>query len=300
MKYNMLKVLKQSDFVRVPMRRASCAFHDKNGMPCGAEASVAIPCRSRGGRSICFCGRHWMEMSIGYYTDENKQWLGVPGNGNGFTASIELETMQPKAAAFAELINNHFLPTSDCTVDVEFKSPIYRGLNSVSKICKTVQQLIDDGDMVIDGNCGTHFHVGHERYINSYTMEYLRDSNYYQRIFKPLADAIAANPRISKEVFGRTFGNWAEYPDFQFPENHTNFVNVQHDETIEFRQMFFANYFQYAEACKLCRDFTEIVINNFLQYVSNEGKEFLENKADIAGRHIVKKYHKFCQKMGLE
>lgn len=284
--------------VRKPLRAARCAFRDGDGVRCTAQAAIAVSTRSNGGGVTCYCFNHFMERGTMFYSTDNKIWLGK--DGNGYTFSREVETMRPDAAAFNELMANSYIPTSDCTVDIEFKSPCYRGLRSMVKTSKTIQKLLDDGHMVIDGNCGTHLHIGHERYINYATMEILRQENIYKAIWKPLADYVKENPAVATKIWGRPMGGWASYPDWNYTEEHTNFVNVQHPETIEFRECFFANYRQYDKLCHLCKSFVEAVVSWILAPYVDEGlrdEEALMHRAEICGNKILNLYKKTEDKL---
>ena len=93
--------------------------------------------------------------------------------------------------------------------------------------------------------------------------------------------------------FGRDFGTWAQYPDFQDPENYTNFVNVQHDWTFEWRIVKFSNADQFSTAAMFCKKLTSTIFQNFSQYIPDCGNDtvFMLRKAEVAGRKLAKLFN---------
>ena len=278
-------------------RYASCLGHLENGSICGKmvdtfqHPELGFEIFSRGGRKGYFCPE--CARRVDSYYAENPCRVGVFGKEE-MTSSWENEVSYFSQKANIELQVNHFLPTYDCTVSREYKSPIYRNFKSVVHYAKTIQSLLDSGDLEIGSNCGSHFHVGQAQYINARTMErYYRKSQFYKKLWKPLADAMLENPDKTKRLFGRPFGEWAEYPDFGYPEFHTNFVNVQHDWTFEYRIVKFCNAEQFSNAAMFCKKLTVTVINNFAQYFQDVengtmSMERLEEKAKLTGKKLAK------------
>lgn len=203
------------------------------------------------------------------YTAENPVWIGET-KAHGETFSFELETMRPTKNARIELCIEGFRPTSDCTVDVEFKSPIYNGLNGVSAYLPSIQELIDNRDIVIDSHCGTHFHCGQKKYIAPVYMAYIR--RFYHSLFLPLFAEIARNPEKVERIFGRPISNWAELATRNTSAvEHSLFVNTQHEYTLEFRNAKFVNSAQYLECAKLCREWARKIVASFCPVVESLG-----------------------------
>lgn len=255
--------------------------------------------RRRGNGNAFLCEYH--KRSLESYFTENSLRIGNMKQ-NGLTYSIELECSFVSFRARLELCVAGFLPTSDSTVTAEFKSPIYNGMNGLKAFLPSIQDLIDADDFRIGRECGTHFHVGHDRYINRLYMSYIR--RYYHSLFLPLSNACQQYSDKATEIFGRDFGYWAgPIRDGINPEEHTNFVNVQHDYTIEFRRCFFKNAEQYARCADMCREITEKVIFTFCteverlglredQRLNAEEKAALKKAADKAAKQIVKAFMK--------
>jgi len=259
--------------------------------------AVKINLDRRGGRAAYMCPR-CAQRKDSYYTENNARHGVV--KVNKFTFSFELETSASDEKARIELYANKFLPTHDCTVDVEYKSPIYRGLNAPSKQAVTIGKLIESGSLAIDSTCGTHIHVGEENMINPETMDYIR--RFYNSIFTPLCDAMAADSESTMKVFGRDFGRWAGMVDMNTSAmNHSNFVNMEHSYTIEYRICKFRDAKQFQNMLKLCKEFTSIIINNFVMHFNDEVtdtkryptiREYRLHKAQVTGNKLAKAFKK--------
>lgn len=234
----------------------------KHCINCGAietsenprERFIRINADRRGGNVGLICPAC---VELRSYSWENRAETGADTRGR--TYSIELEIMQPTHKAFFELAENNFLASSDSTVSAEFKSPIFHNLKSPVRLTKTIQRLIDGEEMVIDGHCGTHFHVGLPDNGMSAIIPETNDSRigftrrFYHSLFVPVSNWMMMHPYETKALFGRMFGQWARsvQPHVD-PMRHENFVNVQHDYSLEFRLAFFANAAQYARCMNVC------------------------------------------------
>lgn len=274
------------------MPKCSCPF-------CSQLGTHKYAVRRRGGGNAFLCDYHATHLES--YSRENGYRIGEMKK-NGFTYSVELETSFTTFRARLELCLAAFIPTSDITVSVEYKSAIYNGMNGLKAFLPSIEDLITAGDMRIGRECGTHFHVGHDTYINARYMNYIR--RFYHSLFVPLSDACLANPSKATELFGRDFGEWARPVDSMTEaEEHTNFINVQHDYSLEFRRCFFRNAAQYSHCADFCRAVTAHVVNGFCvqveklgltegQRLTVEQKEILRKAAAKTARAIVKEFEK--------
>lgn len=257
--------------------------------------------RRRGGGNAYLCEYH--ARSLESYFAENSLRIGNMKK-NGFTYSIELETSAADLQARVELCVAGFLPTSDSTVFAEFKSPIYNGANALKAYLPSIQYLLETDSIEIDSDCGTHFHVGHDTMINHRTMVFIR--RFYHSLFLPLSLELERNDTKATEIFGRGFGYWARAISANTDaEEHTNFINTQHDYTLEFRRAFFRNAEQYSRCADFCRIVTEKVVNTFCtkvvalgltendRYLTAEQKTELKKAADKTARQIVKAFREF-------
>lgn len=268
---------------------------------CNAIGTVKVAIANRGNRFGYMCDFHASRLEG--YTQENDFRKGSR-KVNGFTFSCELETSASTPKARGELLNFGYLPTSDATVNVEYKSPIYEGLNAISKQLVSIDNLMCGGDLEIDSSCGTHFHVGHADYINPETMGYIR--RFYHSIFVPLSDCMRENPEATKAFWGREFGffGWAMAIDSHSDAmQHRNFVNMEHAYTIEFRLAKFRSASQYMNIVKFCRDTVNAIIENFVKHFNDTDFDrnryenqtaYRKHKATITANKIVKLYCKYA------
>lgn len=267
---------------------------------CGNIGTHKYAVRRRGGGNAFLCDYH--KNSLESYYTENSLRIGEM-KANGYTYSVELETSFVDFQARLELCVAGFLPTHDSTVFAEFKSPIYNGANGLKAFLPSIQDMIDNRDMRIGDDCGTHFHVGHALYISPVYMNYIR--RFYHSLFVPLSNALVENERKATDIFGRDFTYWATAIDGQSgAEDHRNFINTQHDNTLEFRRCFFKNAKQYSNCADFCREITSKVINTFCkevekqqlvyrQKLTTEQKKALKKAADKAARQMVKVFEKW-------
>ena len=271
---------------------------------CRNVGVVAVPIAKRGGRNGYYCEHCARERG---YSFENTIRYGN-SKVNGFTFSIEMETTTTTTKARGELLDFGFIPTRDVTVDVEYKSPIYEGLNALSKQCVSIEDLVNYGDIRIGFECGTHLHVGHRDHINPTTMRYLRRFN--GSLFVPLSQAVMADRQKAKRFFGRQTNHWAEPVTFADPSGdysgdsmkHSVMFNLQHDYTIEFRQPKFKNAKQYMEVAKFARDCTNAIIENFIKHFNDVPTDtrryptrtaYRKHKAQVTAQKLVKLYEKY-------
>ena len=258
---------------------------------CHNIGEVKIPIAKRGGRNGYLCRD--CARRLRSYSSENPVEYGKK-KVNPWTVSIELETSRTSQKARGELLDFGFVPTSDCTVDIEYKSPIYQGLNAISKQLVSIETLICSCDMRIGNECGTHLNIGNRDDINEYSMQMLR--NYYFEIFGELSHIMETNPEKTAAFWGREFTHdgWAR-PIYGYtnPEEHTNFVNLQHDNWIEFRLAKFKNAKQYMTIIKFCRDLLTSVINNFIAHWDDEEAD-MNKQAKKTSKKIVTLYKKYA------
>ena len=260
-----------------------------------ANGWAKVTLANRGGRSAYLCPLHANERgNHRYHSAEQTKTRGTEKK-HGFTFGFELETARPNAKTRAELVSVGFMPTQDITTDTEFVSPIYKSMNPLPKKLATIEKLLNNGDFALTANEGTHFHVGHSEFINAETNAYMK--RFYHSLFVPLSDAMQANPELTERLFGRGFTGYAHAVDaYSNPNGHSNFINLQHSKTIEFRLCKFQNAKQYMNVANFCRDCTNAVINNFIKHFNDENAnaEYRRHKADIAAQKMVKLFYKYA------
>lgn len=269
---------------------------------CNNVGTVAVPLSRRGDRNAYICQYHAEQLEA--YSRENMTRLGTI-KANGFTFAQELETSFSDIVARMELLASGYLPTMDITVDCEYKSAITNGLNSLAKHCVTIDRLIANGNLSVadtsNYEVGTHLHIGHTDHIKPETIRYI--SRFYHSLFTPLSEAMKSDPQKTANLFGRYFGQWAQPINANSdPIAHSNFINLQHDYTIEFRILKYQNASQYMKAVHFCKDATITIINNFIVHFNDEPKDkrryptitaYRRHKAQTTAAKLVKLFEKY-------
>jgi len=271
--------------------------------------ATKLELNDRGGRTAYLCARCSDKWSLlESYSSENRK---TRGSGNRFndTISYELETDYTSQLARIEILHHNFLATHDSTVDIEFKSPIYHGKKALIKKAKTIDSLIQSGDMEIGEGCGTHVHVGTNNTgeLTPETHEYIR--RFYHSLFVPLSDYLVAHPEECEKVFGRSLEEYSYYQpinEYSEPLNHSNFINVQHysDEccTIEYRVCKFVNYRQFCNMIHMVVDMNHILYTNFIDHFNDTPKsgtktQYRKHKADVTAKKLVKCFQKYLSNL---
>lgn len=224
---------------------------------------------------------------------------------HGFTYSFEMELTKHSDAFVRMLQYNNFLPTSDSTVEIEYKSPIYQSLCGIRKLFRSMsEELTND---YFDYRAGTHCNIGHVEYINSSTIEIL--GRFYHSLFLPMSQWLELNPLASVEIYGRVIGGWAR-PIYEGcdPFQHANFINLEHSTHIEFRQCKYINENQYVDCVQLNTKIVKTLINNFIMHFDAEDfdtrrykniTEYRRHKAQVTAKKIVALLEKECDKKGI-
>lgn len=264
---------------------------------CNNIGTHPISVFKRGNKNAFLCDYHF-NHDESYYTKNNTK-QGVKKQ-HGFTYGVEFEVSKSTPKARIEFTDIGYLPTHDATVAHEYKSPIMNGLNQLAKHTVTFSRLIDEDDLEVNASCGTHLHIGGDA-LNREALSYIK--RFYHSLFVPLSDTLKANPEATARLFGRPLNYWAnainEYSDV---EAHTNFINMQHDHTIEFRACKFVNAKQYMNAVHFCDDLTKTVITNFVEHFNEEPKDrrryptqkaYRLHKAQTTAKKLVKLFEKY-------
>ena len=170
------------------------------------------------------------------------------------TIGIELEvvvknsTDTPLLNIFRTALANYAYARQeeDATVNGEFPTGAFIGINSLSKLLDSFERYGILEALTVNERCGAHIHAG------CTCVEYVRQN--YRGLFKPLADHIYnMEPTDRVKFFGSTFRDWATYPDWDCPTDHTNIFNTQHACTLEFRLPRCINSKQYLQCVKAWR-----------------------------------------------
>ena len=239
----------------------SNSINSTNGRPtsghcieCGRLTNIAsggkrvtIPSQKNG---VWVCNSHRGSKNLHDYSEENYNRVGK-GNADGISISVELESKGKSTSARAYFVKNHFLPTYDSTVDIEYKSPIYTSELPLAKIIGAVEYMNNNSSYQFSVNnedCGIHTHYGfmdnHYDFRNLY--------NHYEKLFKPLENVI--KDELSSEqreaIFGRSYDTYNRQLRYDYPERHENWINIQHRYTLEIRMPRFISAKQYMRFLK--------------------------------------------------
>lgn len=237
--------------------------------------------------TVYFCEEHAHCGCYSYHSEKATNY-GIKGKPikSGVTVGVELESNGYSFEVYKELTSVFkMLPTQDSTVCIEYVSPIYNSLSSLSKMMGLVESANNDANInfsVTDENCGLHTHFGSDKYNAEISYKY------YNELFSPLAyyieNSLTANDRI--KIFGRDFSRWAKRIDWYEPDEHKNWINIQHDHTIEVRLFHFSNAENYLQSVKIFREV-------FTEYLTTDAETINKQKAVQMGAKMLKTFKKY-------
>ena len=279
---------------------------------------VSTPMPNRGGRDAFMC-RDCATRNRWYHTSNTE--LQGKAKQNAVCVGWELETSYSDDYARNILFEYGMIPTNDSSLHgtrtCEYVSGIQQGLNIGSKMCATIDKLMQDGHLSINDSCGTHFHVSidsmKDENGNATYMGYIQ--RYYHSLFVPLANAMRENPEKTERLFGRYFTGYAREIDENVnPNNRYLFINVTNSSNIEFRLNKFVNAKQSQELTKMEVEMVKAIVTNFCEHfqdsydqidarryyrvVNGQRKPskdaYRKHKAQVTANKLVKLFHKFA------
>ena len=152
-----------------------------------------------------------------------------------------------------------------------------RGLGHISKVL----QNNEDAFVYFTSNTGAHIHTSTSK------IEYIR--RYYHTIWLPLYEYLDKHDaEWRKTKFGSDFRHYAcRISEDTYPENHSNFVNVQHNNTIEFRLPRIKERHQFMNVLKFWRE-VGYYLENYDFHENSISREERKTVAQKAGQEIVK------------
>lgn len=177
---------------------------------------------------------------------------------HGKTVSFEFEIgYDHPELFFLQLPEYGWMRTYDCTVAVEYKTPIYNSLRGIRPILRR----IEDVNPNMDG-AGTHINFGSQDFNNA-KMQYLR--NNFEQIFRPMDETLGqAEKRDVRKLFGRYMGDYRELLsdcNYDWGE-HSNWINLQHADWIECRLPRFTTADQYMRCVNFCWEMLDIILKS--------------------------------------
>lgn len=235
------------------------------------------------------------------YSTDNSTFKGQRLKDRKNSISLEFEISNRNRKPHQFLLQYGWLNTSDCTVQAEYKTPIYTGsLNTLVRIYKSIDKNFNISRWTND--YGTHTNVGHQEKINAETIGYLR--RFYHSLFLPLSNHLKAETDKTIKLFGRNFTYYANYIDrYSNPQEHTNFINLQHVTHIEFRLCKYINAHQFSICNKFCVDAVNCIITNFINHFNDlsldtdtneEKKRYRRKKADVTAKKLIRLFEKYA------
>lgn len=250
---------------------------------------VTIPAQKNG---VWLCCDHRGKKNLKGYGVENRETVGTPTK-DGISMSVELESMGVSSHARAYLDYNKFIPTADCTVDIEYKSPIYFSEIPLAKIVGGIEYMDKNDNYKFKVNhysCGIHTHYGFvDNHFDFRTLEV-----HYEELFKPLCDVVNSLDDTQRiEIFGRTFGEYNSRCEYYYPDRHVNWINIQHKYTLEIRMPKFTTADTYMRFVKCFKKIFKALDTHYIS------KEHTERNAKKAGRKMMmvfkKEYKEYFQ-----
>jgi len=251
------------------------------------------------------------------YNDENTVFVGKPTNdGHTISKEFEISNHAPFTQdddkvkkVFTAFHIHKYLITNDCTVFVEMKSPVYNGLNTYNKDIKTLADIVEIERWYQHTDYGTHTNIGHINFGKT-EMDIVRQ--WRETLVRPLQNAIDADLEGCKLLYGRTWVYYAarlnDYCRCQgLPEgweyDHGCFINLQHDNWIEFRMNKFCSVEQDRRATKMSIEFFD-AMHNFAKAVLANRRTYngqtLRNKNGIVAKKAAEKMVEIFKKYAKE
>lgn len=192
------------------------------------------------------------------------------------------------------LINSKYriIPTSDGSIrnvgGIEFKTPTYNNLIGLKSMWRKFQKHVDFSNTC----CGQHINIGDKEWINLHNI--LKIRKHAGVIFNPLAEYMHSHYEDTIKICGRFFTYYAD-SSYSYCR-HSSWINLEHDNRIEFRLSKFVNPNQYLQLTYMWTEIIDCIIENLLK------KEYWSDDLDKIGDKLVKIFKKYvdgqadCQK----
>lgn len=279
-----------------------------NSYPVVDMVGTAMP--NRGGRVAYMCAE--CARRNRYYHTSNNQMQGK-AKQNAVCVGWELETSYSDDYARNILFEFGMIPTNDSSLHgnrtCEYVSGIQQGLNIGSKMCVTIEKLMQDGHLQINDSCGTHFHVSVNNMKNAsgqqVYMDYIR--RFYHSLFVPLANAMRENPEKTKALFGRNFTGYAQdISENASATSRYNFINATNNSNIEFRLNKFVSAKQAQAVTKMEVEMVKCIVTNFCEHFMDtewdrrryeKRTAYRKHKAQVTGNKLVKLFQKYANQL---
>lgn len=216
-----------------------------------------------------------------YYTENNIKFHKAKNHGK--TYGFELECVPYTLQDQLFLCNHkyHLKATSDSSLPtngVEFKTPTYRSLNGLKAMLHTFEKHVD----FQNDKCGQHINIGDVDKINTDSMCAIRA--YAEYIFDPVLYYMTDARPSTERICGRYFNYYASRKTSY--GCHTSWVNLNHNNRIEFRLAKIQSPEQYIQLVNMYTEWVDAIITWFLRGPN-------ERNAQIAGRKLLNIFQKY-------
>lgn len=273
------------------LNKAHCIF-DNTELASGQGFALCLPETGTLPRYICpDCKRKMLELKHYHFNSSHRNAsdapLGTPKKGDieSTTIGVEIEEIHydaPSYWTFRVLIERCFnvIAEEDGTVDTEFPTDKMEGANKLSKMLKKLQKygFIEFLD---------HIYVGAHCHVYCENVAIIR--NWYHTLFLPLCRYLQAHDDDwIAERFGRTFGGYRNpITERTDAVSHSNFVNTQHNHTLELRLPRIHTAEQYLNVVYFWRE--AVAMLNAIEWLPNNGDNRAERKAQAeqVGKAVV-------------
>ena len=251
---------------------------------CGKTVPVFLAQKSGNGDYYC------VECSyIKDYCTKNEEKVHK-GTKKRKTYGFELESVKKSEEEYLNMLHEkyHLIPTHDGSLPengVEFKTPTYRSLLGLKKAFEGFYEWVDFSDY----RCGQHINIGDEVYINGYTMEGIRKNA--DTIFDKLKNYMKQNRVSTERICGRFFTDYASlYADYC---DHCCWINLSHQNRIEFRLSKFVTPKQYITLTKMWEEMLDCIINNYVKKYNPVHNTYNQRNANIVANKLVAIFKKY-------
>ena len=224
------------------------------------------------------------------YGAESVEKIGKPKRCP-VTTGVELEIPHgydnQQYDALRVLRDSGWIPSHDCTVSIEYKSPIFYNLNHFPKQLRSVME--ENGiELNPHGEAGTHINVWCD-WLDS--DDFMRIRDWYNVLFSDMYEFFKENRSKCRKLFGREMNIWCRMFDVN---EHACFINMEECKRnaprIEFRCALYANNGQYMRCLHFANDVMEVIAKDFIL-----GKHSNATNAQLASAKIMKLVEKYTK-----
>lgn len=275
--------------------KCKCYF-DGSVLLSGAGYALVLPETGDMPRYMCAGCKAGLESQLGYHGNADRRdinptdGLGTVkiGSSEQYTIGVEIEHRGGYVSSnarytFKVLVERAFnvKEESDCTVDGEFPTDKMNGANILSKVLRKLEKYGFISFLDIE-SVGAHIHV------ECVCIEVVR--NWYNTLFCPLSDYLTSHSDAwLTEKFGRAFGSYRNPIDtYTGCMSHSNFVNCQHNHTLEFRLPRIASAGQFMNDVYFWRDVVALLNNTEWIERTSSNRDARKAQAQGLSQEIVR------------